>query len=104
MYYVRITDCPDLVLDRKCRSCTTGQWQAGFAGKYIGNRHIIKTHRPHLATVPGAGFSYPVTVKTIYLFYLFIMKIVHRVQVKRKQIQTEKKTQKYRHTHKKKNQ
>jgi len=25
------------------------------------------------------------------------MKIVHRVQVKRKQIQTEKKTQKYRH-------
>jgi len=33
--------------------------------------------------------------------YLFIMKIVHRVQVTRKQIQTEKKTQKYRHTHKK---
>ena len=30
------------------------------------------------------------------------MKIVHRVQVKRKQIQTEKKTHKYRHTHKKK--
>ena len=36
-----------------------------------------------------------------YLFILFIMKIVHIVQVKRKQIQTEKKTQKYRHTHKK---
>ena len=31
----------------------------------------------------------------------FIIKIVHRAQVKRKQIQTQKKTQKYRHTHKK---
>ena len=66
--------------------------------KFIGLFDIVI-----LCLFPSCVTSYQDTLVLFALLYLFIIKIVHRVQVKRKQIQTQKRHRNT-DTHKKKNQ